>query len=126
MGLLSGMMGHASQVDEAAIEKEFSAILVGDEAIEAAFKLVRDMLVFTTKRLILVDRQGLTGRKTSYLSVPYADVARFSIETAGSFDADAELSIWLRGQAQPLKQEFRRGGDSIHRVHRLLATHVLK
>jgi len=53
-------------------------------------------------RLILVDRQGLTGQKGVCLSIPYAAVTRFALETAGFFDADAELSLWLRGQAEPL------------------------
>ena len=79
----------------------------------------------TTKRLILVDRQGVTGQKGVYLSIPYAAVTRFSLETAGFFDADAELCLWLRGQAEPLRQEFRRG-DDVHGLHRVLATHVLK
>lgn len=124
MSILSGLMGHASEVDVNKLAAEFSKILVGGEAIENAFVVLRDTLVFTSKRLIWVDRKGLTGRKVSYLSIPYADVVRFSVETAGSFDADAELRIWLRGAPELLKQEFSRG-DIIHAVHRALARHVL-
>lgn len=125
MGLFSMLRGHAAEVDVGKLEREFETILVEGERIAAAFAVVRDLYVFTSKRLVLVDRQGMTGRKSTYLSIPYAAVTRFSIETAGSFDADAELRIWLRGQAEPLTQEFRRG-DDIHNVHRTLATYVLK
>ena len=124
MALLSGLRGHASEVDADRLETEFAEILVEGEAIERVYKLVRDLWVLTTKRLILVDRQGATGRKSVYLSVPYAAVTRFSLETAGFVDADAALCLWLRGQAEPLKQEFRRG-DDVHGVHRVLAQHVL-
>ena len=125
MALFSGLRGHASEVDADRLEKEFAAILVEGETIECVYKLVRDLWVFTTRRLILVDRQGVTGRKGVYLSIPYATVTRFSLETAGFFDADAELCLWLRGQAEPLKQEVRRG-DDVHGVHRVLAKYVLK
>ena len=124
MSLFSGLRGHASEVDADRLEKEFAAILVEGEAIERVFGLVRDLWVLTTGRLILVDRQGLTGQKGVYPSIPYAAVTRFALETAGFFDADAELSLWLRGQAEPLRQEFRRG-DDVHGLHRVLATHVL-
>jgi PH (Pleckstrin Homology) domain-containing protein len=125
VALLRGLRGHASEVDADRLEKEFAAILVEGEAIERVYKLVRDLRVFTTKRLILVDRQGVTGQRGVYLSIPYAAVTRFALETAGFFDADAELCLWLRGQAEPLKQEFRRG-DDVHGLHRVLAQHVLK
>ena len=125
MALFSGLRGHAGEVDVDRLEKQFAEILVEGEAIERAYRLVRDLLVFTNKRLVQVDYQGLTGRKGTYLSIPYAAVNRFSLETAGFFDADAELRIWLRGQTQPLVQEFRRG-DDVHGVHRVLAKHVLK
>jgi len=125
MGLLSGLMGLASGVDVDKLEKEFAEILVDAEVIEGAYRLIRDLMVFTNKRLILVDKQGMTGRKTAYVSIPYSSISQFSIETAGSFDADSELRIWVRGTSQPLTQEFGRGG-AIHEVHRTLAKHVLK
>lgn len=125
MGILGRFMGHASGVDLEKLEQEFSQILVEGEAISGAYKLVRDLLVLTNRRLILVDKQGMTGRKTAYVSIPYGSVSQFSIETAGSFDMDAELSIWVRGRSEPIKQDFGRG-SSIHEVHRILAGHVLK
>lgn len=60
MGFLDSFLGNASTVDTAAVEKELAPILIADETVEAAFKLFRDMMVFTEKRLILVDKQGMT------------------------------------------------------------------
>ncbi|WP_025608379.1 PH domain-containing protein [Pontibacter actiniarum] len=126
MGLLSGMMGHASEVSIEKLAKEFQPILMDTEQIERAYKLIRDMLVFTNKRLILVNRQGLTGSKTDYQSIPYSSIKMFSKESAGIGDLDAELKIWLTGESEPtIKQDFRKG-DNINEAYRVLSRHVLK
>ena len=125
MSLLSGLMGHHSEVDLSELQEEFSKILVEGERIDQAFRLLRDLVVFTSKRIIHVDRQSMTGRKVVYESVPYAEVSRFSVETAGTFDTDSELRIWLRGQPEPIKLEFRRGGG-ILAVHQALASRALR
>ncbi|WP_233555582.1 PH domain-containing protein [Pontibacter oryzae] len=126
MGLLSGMMGHASEVSIEKITREFQPILIDDERIERAYKLIRDMLVFTNKRLILVNKQGLTGSKIDYQSIPYGSIKMFSKESAGIGDLDAELKIWLTGESEPtIKQDFRKG-DNINEAYRVLSKYVLK
>jgi hypothetical protein len=70
MSLLSGLMGHHSEVDPSELQEEFSKILVEGEQIDQAFRLLRDLVVFTSKRIIHVDRQSMTGRKVVYESVP--------------------------------------------------------
>ncbi|WP_426958585.1 PH domain-containing protein [Muricoccus radiodurans] len=124
MGLFNAILGHSSDVDTGKLDDEFATILVPGESIAAAYRVVRDMLVFTDRRLILVDRQGVTGRKTEYLSIPFREVARFSVETAGTFDMEAELKIWLRGVTEPIARTFPRGGG-IAEVHRTIAACVL-
>jgi hypothetical protein len=101
MGILSGLMGNASEVDATKLQDEFSQVLTPGERIERAYQLIRDMFVFTDKRLIFVNRQGLSGSKVEYQSIPYRSITRFSIETAGTFDLDAELKIWLTGNPSP-------------------------
>lgn len=86
MGLFNGLMGNASEVNIMEVEKEYSNILAQNERVEKAYKLIRDMFIFTNKRLILVDKQGMTARKTEYHSIPYKAITHFSIETAGNFD----------------------------------------
>jgi len=92
--------------------------------LEKAFKVIREMYVFTNKRLILVDRQGLTGMKTDYQSIPYKSIVRFSKESAGLLDLDAELKIWLSGTHEPIKKEFRKD-NNINEVYRILGRHIL-
>ncbi|MDF2789608.1 MAG: hypothetical protein K0S80_2706 [Neobacillus sp.] len=125
MGFFDGMMGNASEVNPAEAQREFARILAKDERIEKAYKLIRDLFIFTDKRLILVDKQGLTGKKVEYHSIPYKSITHFSIETAGSFDLDAELKIWISGNALPLQKQFNKNLN-IYELQTVLAEYVLK
>jgi hypothetical protein len=125
MGLLDGMMGNASKVDPAAIQREFAQILAPGESVQHAYQLIRDYFVFTEKRLVLVDKQGLTGNKVEYHSIPYRSITHFSVETGGTFDLDAELKIWISGAAAPIQKQFNKR-LSIYEVQSVLASHVLR
>ncbi|MCY8910141.1 PH domain-containing protein [Bacillus atrophaeus] len=121
MGFINGMFGNASTVSKASAEEELASILIEGESVDAAFKLVRDLIVFTEKRLILVDKQGLTGKKTEYQSIPYKSISRFSIETAGRFDLDSELNIWISGTELPAVSKQFKKDDSIYDIQKVLA-----
>ncbi|MEQ8199737.1 MAG: PH domain-containing protein, partial [Clostridiaceae bacterium] len=87
--------------------------------------MIRDMFIFTNKRLILVDKQGVIANKIEYHSIPYKSVTNFSIETAGNFDLDAELKIWISGNPQPIQKQFNRSLN-IYELQSVLASYVLK
>ena len=123
MGLLSRMLGHASEADVDEIEETLKHALAEDEEVQKAFQLMRDLIIFTKHRMILIDRQGMTGRKTEYHSVPYRAVTHFSVESAGHFDLEAELKIWISGSPNPIQKTFSRG-QTIFDVQRALATYV--
>ena len=123
MGLLDGLLGNATSVEASDVERELSRILVPGESVHRAFKVLRDMFIFTSSRLILLDRQGLTGKKVSYVSVPYKSIRMFSVETAGTFDLDAELKIWVAGLSVPIERQFRRG-EAIFEVQAAIAHYV--
>jgi hypothetical protein len=125
MGLFDNLMGNASEVDVNSLQEEAAAVLAPNERLEKAYKIFRDLYLFTDKRLLLVDKQGLTGSKAEYLSLPYRSITRFSIETAGTFDAEAELKIWVSGSAEPILKQFRKGGNILE-IQKVLATYVLK
>ena len=125
MGLLDGILGNASKIDASAIQQEFAQILAPDERIEHAYQLIRDYFVFTDKRLVLVDKQGLTGSKIDYHSIPYRSITHFSIETGGTLDLDAELKIWISGTAMPVQKRFSKK-LSIYEVQSVLASYVLR
>ena len=94
MGLFNALLGNVSEMDANALKNEYQPLLCEGEKIEKAYKLIRDKWVFTNKRLIIQDTQGVTGKKKEYYSIPYRSIERFSVETAGTFDMDAEIKIW--------------------------------
>ena len=125
MGILNKILGNATEIDAEKLESQFSEILIDGEQITQAFKIIRDLFVFTNLRLILVDKQGITGKKTEYLSIPYKEISRFSVETAGTFDMDSELKIYISGNDNPtVKKEFAKGTD-VKGVQKTLATYIL-
>jgi hypothetical protein len=125
LGLLDGVLGNASKIDAAKIQEEFSRVLAAGEQVEHAYQLLRDYFVFTNKRLVLVDKQGLTGSKVEYHSIPYKSITHFSVETGGHFDLDAELKIWVSGIAAPFQKQFNKK-LSIYEVQSVLASYVLR
>ena len=125
MGLLDAVMGNASKIDAQQIQQEFAKVLAPGEVVEHAYQLIRDYFVFTNKRLVLVDKQGMTGSKVEYHTPPYKSITHFSIETGGTFDLDAELKIWISGSATPFQKQFNKR-LSIYEVQAVLASYVLK
>lgn len=125
MGILDGLMGNVTEVDIKSVEKELELVIIENEKVEKAYKLIRDLIVFTNTRLILIDKQGVTGKKVEYHSIPYKSITHFSVETAGSFDLDAELKIWISSTANPVSKQFKKD-KSIYDVQRALATYVAK
>ncbi len=125
MGILSGLLGHASEIDAAKLESDFADILCDNEQIELAYKIVRDLVIFTNLRLVLVDKQGVTGKKVQYHTIPYKSISHFAVETSGNFDLDAELKIWVSGVTEPIQREFRKDAAVID-VQKALAAYVLR
>ncbi len=124
MGFLSALIGNASEVDASILEKEFSELLIDGEQIQNAYKLFRDLIVFTNFRLFLVNKQGITGKKREYTCVPYKSIDYFTKETAGHFDLDAEIKIWIKSRCEPITLEFRKDAH-IHDVFRVLSAYIL-
>ncbi len=125
MGLLDALMGNATEVDIAEVEQELAPIMSDSEKIERAFKVVRDMYIFTSGRLLLIDKQGMTGKKVDYSSIPYKSISSFTVETAGHFDMDAELKMWVSGRREPIVKELKKGSDVVG-IQKLLANKILR
>lgn len=125
MAILGGLIGNASPISEADVRNELDKLIGESEQVLRGYKLVRDLVVMTDRRLLLVDKQGITGRKVEYRSVPYKSITNFSVETAGHFDLDADLKIWVSGIAEPIIKKFSRGAD-VYEMQALLAQCVAK
>ncbi|MBE3014890.1 PH domain-containing protein [Microbispora sp. NEAU-D428] len=98
-------------------------LLLHGEQIISSYKTVRDFVVFTDKRIIAVNVQGLTGKKRDFSSLPYSKVQAWSVETAGTFDLDAELELWFSGLGK-VRFEFK-GNSDIIRLSHVIAGYVL-
>ncbi len=125
MSLFDSILGHASEISVEKAQIEFQPLLIEGEHLEKVYKLIRDLIIFTNKRLILVDKQGITGSKAEYHTIPYSSVIRFSKESAGLLDLDAELKIWVKGMASPIQKHFKKG-DNINEIYMVLSKHILK
>lgn len=124
MGIISGILGNAGVVEASELNSKFGKLLADGESFEVGFVVIRDTFIFTNKRLILVDIQGLTGKKIDYLSVPYNKITKFRIETAGRFDLDAELKIWVGSEIEPIEKKFNKKVN-IYDLQKVLASHIL-
>jgi Bacterial PH domain len=123
MGLLDGLLGNASEIDKDKIEEEFAPILADGEHFELTLKVIRDMYLFTNKRLLLVDKQGMTGKRTEYHSIPYKSICHYAVVTSGHFDLDGELSLWTANSVEPITKEIK-GGETLVNLQKALATYV--
>ena len=110
-------------VDE--VRDEVNGLLIGGEQIELAFQTVRDQLVFTNKRIISIDVQGLTGKRKTYSTMPYGKIQFFSVQTPGFMEIfpDAELFIMF-SNGFTAKFEFR-GNTDIGKIGRMISEYVL-
>jgi hypothetical protein len=125
MGLFTTETKKSGSVETKKFYSEYGQLLVDGEIIEVGFAVFRDTFLFTNKRLILVDIQGISGRQIEYLSIPYGRIMKFSVQTGGSFELDAELKIWIGSETIPLEKKFNKDVN-IYDVQKALASHVLK
>ncbi len=94
------------------------------ERIVGAYKSIRDGVVFTNKRIIAINVQGITGKKKDFTSIPYSKITTFSLETSGVFDLDAELEIYMSAVGK-VKFEFT-GSTNVKEICRLISAYALQ
>ena len=123
MGLLDTLLGNAGEKKIEDLMQEFGPLLAPGEPMQRAFALMRDLIVFTDRRILLVNKQGVTAKKTEYRSIPYRAITMYSLETAGHFDMDADLWIWVLGQTAPIQLHLGRDSGA-ERIVALLAQHA--
>ena len=119
------LFGNAHSIDPAKAQQDYARLLGHGEQIHTAYLLIRDTILFTDRRLILIDKQGITGKKTEYHSIPYRSITHFAVETAGHFDLDAELKIWISSSQVPIQKTFTKGVD-IYEVQAILTQFVAR
>lgn len=109
-------------VQEIPMPDDVAGLLAPGEQPYAAFKTFRDSAIFTSKRLIVRDAQGIRGKKVEIYSLPYSSINMWSTENAGTFDLSAEVELWTR--AGRIKIKLGKGVD-VRKIDHLIATCVL-
>ena len=112
-----------SEIDVDKVEHIYEMMLVDGEEIFAAFKTVRDSVVFTNKRVIACNIQGMTGKRKDYTSLPYSKIQAYSVETAGLLDMDCELDLWFSPIGN-VRFEIS-GGFDIRSFNQILSRYIL-
>lgn len=120
MGIFNTMLGNATNVETESVSEKLKEILFEGEEMCYVFSYIRDMILFTTGRIIFIDKQGVTGKKKEFLSIPYKNIVKFSIETTGHFDDDSEIRFWIKGINEPVVREFS-GDKNIKEIQKLIA-----
>lgn len=103
--------------------RDVGPLLIEGETILGTYKGIRDYVMFTNKRIIAVNVQGLTGKKKDFTSLPYSKIQVFSIETSGHFDMDSELELYISAVGK-IKFEFT-GNCNIAEIGKVIGTFVL-
>jgi hypothetical protein len=111
------------QVEDNSFDELVTPILVDGEQLISTFQSIRDGVIFTTKRIITINIQGVTGKKKDITSLPYSKIQAFSVETAGVIDLDSELELWFSGLGK-VKLEFT-GKTKIIDICKLLSDSIL-
>lgn len=125
MSIFDRLTGSAGKVDNTSAQKIVGEILTSSETIVSTYKLVRDYIIFTNKRLILIDIQGV-GTKRDIQSIPYKSISRFAIETAGTADIDSEIDIYISSATEPVVTlELGRNKSNLNEIARTLADEIL-
>lgn len=109
-------------MSECPMPADVQSILVEGEEAVVAYKTLRDVAVVTNKRIIIADKQGLTGKKVEIYTIPFKSIVMYSSENAGAIDFNAELELWtLVGR---FKLRLGRGVD-IRKLDRIIAQYIL-
>ncbi len=111
-------------VDNSQFAGVITPMLIQDEQIISTYKTVRDGVVFTNKRIIAINVQGLTDTKKDFTSLPYSKISAYSVETAGTLDLDSELEMWFSGLGK-VKFEFKSNAN-VSEICRIISTYALQ
>lgn len=120
----NGSVFKLKKVEDARFNDEIAPLLIDGESVLGCYQDVRDHVIFTDKRIISVNVQGITGKKKDFTSLPYSKISAFSIETAGTLDLDSELELYYSGLGR-VKFEIR-GSSDIVKIGQMISVYALR
>lgn len=119
-----GFFSRLKKVKDDEFEKIIKELLVVDEIIVGAYQSVRDGVVFTNKRIIAINIQGVTGKKKDFTSIPYSKITTYSVESSGVFDLDSELQVYVSGLGK-IQFEFV-GRTDVSLICKIMSEYILR
>ena len=119
----NGFFARLKKVNNGEFGNIINDFLINGEDVIGSYKSVRDGVVFTNKRIIAINVQGLTGKKQDYTSIPYSKISTFSLETAGFFDLDSELELYMSGVGK-VKFQFT-GSTDVKEICKAISVYTL-
>ena len=111
------------EIDSSKVRSELLDFFVDGEEIISAFETIRDQVVFSNKRILVVNVQGITGKKRAYISYPYSKIQYFDVETAGVLDIDSELFLAFN-DGRSLSFDFKTSVDIVS-ISKVISSYVL-
>lgn len=111
------------EIDSSKVRSELLDFFVDGEEIISAFETIRDQVVFSNKRILVVNVQGITGKKRAYISYPYSKIQYFGVETAGVLDIDSELFLAFN-DGKSLSFDFKTSVDIVS-ISKVISSYVL-
>ena len=124
MSFINEMIGVTIELDQKEMEERISRFLLDDEILIKGYQIVRDIMLLTNKRIIIIDYLGLRGKKIEYQMIPYHKINRLYIETPGNMDTDYTLKIFISGSLEPIEKQINSDVD-IYELNRIVFTHIL-
>lgn len=112
---------HLKENNNSSLDSHASQMILEDEKVLKVYSTIRDSFILTDKRIILIDVQGITGIKKEFRFIPYSKINSFSVESAGTFDLDAELKLYVSGMPM-LEIEFTKG-TNIYDIAKIIGTY---
>jgi len=125
MSFIQKLAGNSVTISKEEAKDQIGDILIPKEEIFSSFKGFRDLIIFTNERLIVVDVQGLSGKKKSFKSIPYSQISIFTKESAGTLDMSNSISLYVRAYPIPIELKFSKDSD-IDSIYQLLSEYILE
>lgn len=124
MSFINEMIGVTIELDQKEMEERISRFLLDNETLIKGYQIIRDIMLLTDKRIIIVDYLGLRGKKIEYQMIPYHKINRLYIETPGNLDTDYTLKLFISGSLEPIEKQISSDVD-IYELNRIIFSHML-
>ncbi len=121
----NGTVFNLKPIDMKSVNQNVLRILIDGEQPLCAFKTVRDQVLFTNKRIITVDVQGVTGKRQEVSTLPYSKIQYFSIQTPGFAELvpDSEMELFFSNGFMA-RFEFK-GSTNIVALGKVISEYIL-